>query len=375
MTTNADNGRTTVGILFGGVSSEHSISLITAKGVLGVLDHEKYEPVLIGITPWGTWHLSSEEELGRLMDGVALPRFTGEGPQVSLPMGDPSEGLSLKYDDASFETGPHLDVVFPLLHGPFGEDGTVQGLLELAGLRYVGAGVTASAVGMDKHFMKIAFESAGLEVGPYTVVTARDWANDRAGAIERIKKLQLPVFVKPARAGSSMGITRIENWADLDEAIQSAQKLDPKLVVEEGISGREIECAVLDGFGHEMPQASHPGEIEMVGDEHVFYDFEAKYVETASSELRCPADLPQDVQDSIRDKAVQAFLALDGEGLSRCDFFYTDDGRVVINEVNTMPGFTPISMYGMMWTESGIGYGELVDRLIRLALDREPGLR
>ncbi|MGK4064983.1 D-alanine--D-alanine ligase family protein [Rothia sp. HC945] len=375
MTTNADNGRTTVGILFGGVSSEHSISLITAKGVLGVLDHEKYEPVLIGITPWGTWHLSNEEELGRLMDGVALPRFTGEGPQVSLPMGDPSEGLSLKYDDARFETGPHLDVVFPLLHGPFGEDGTVQGLLELAGLRYVGAGVTASAVGMDKHFMKVAFEFAGLEVGPYTVVTARDWANDRDGVIERIKKLQLPVFVKPARAGSSMGITRIEAWTDLDEAIQSAQKLDPKLVVEEGISGREIECAVLDGFGHEMPQASHPGEIEMVGDEHVFYDFEAKYVETASSELRCPADLPQDVQDSIREKAVQAFLALDGEGLSRCDFFYTDDGRVVINEVNTMPGFTPISMYGMMWTESGIGYGELVDRLIRLALDREPGLR
>ncbi|WP_129359829.1 MULTISPECIES: D-alanine--D-alanine ligase family protein [Micrococcaceae] len=375
MTTTASTGRTTVGILFGGVSSEHSISLITAKGVLGVLDHEKYEPVLIGITPEGTWHLSSEEELNKLMDGVVLPRFSGEGPRVSLPMGDSNQGMYLKYDDGTFGEGPHLDVVFPLLHGPFGEDGTVQGLLELANLRYVGAGVTSSAVGMDKHFMKVAFESAGLEVGPYRVISARDWVNDRQASLRKIQELALPVFVKPARAGSSCGITRVADWADLEEAIDQAQALDPKIVVEEEISGREIECAVLDGFRHELPQASHPGEIEMVGDDHAFYDFEAKYVETASSELRCPADLPQEVRESIREKAVQAFLALDGEGLSRCDFFYTDDGRVVINEVNTMPGFTPISMYGMMWAESGIDYGQLVDRLIRLALDRTPGLR
>lgn len=375
MTITAATGRTTVGILFGGVSSEHSISLITAKGVLGVLDHEKYEPVLIGITPEGTWHLSTEEELARLMDGVVLPRFSGEGPRVSPPMGNTGQGLYLKHANGTFEEGPRLDVVFPLLHGPFGEDGTVQGLLELANLRYVGAGVTSSAIGMDKHFMKVAFESAGLEVGPYRVVTARDWVNHREASVSRIKELALPVFVKPARAGSSCGITRIDDWSDLGEAIDQAQALDPKIVVEEGISGREIECAVLDGFRHEMPQASHPGEIDVVGDGHAFYDFEAKYVETTSSELRCPADLPEEVRESIREKAVQAFLALDGEGLSRCDFFYTDDGRVVINEVNTMPGFTPISMYGMMWAESGIGYGELVDRLIRLALDRNAGLR
>lgn len=375
MTTHAPTGRTTVGILFGGVSSEHSISLITAKGVLGVLDHEKYEPVLIGITRRGAWHLSSEDELARLTDGVQLPEFEAAGPQASLPMGDTEHGIFLRHADGTFEEGPRLDVVFPLLHGPFGEDGTLQGLLEMARLRYVGAGVTASAVGMDKHFMKVAFEAAGLEVGPYRVVTARDWATDRDAAERRIRELSLPLYVKPARAGSSCGISRIDSWHELDAAIATAQELDPKIVVEEGINGREIECAVLDGAHHEQPRASHPGEIEIVGDGHAFYDFEAKYLEATSSELRCPADLPPEVRDEIRRKAVQAFLALDGEGLSRCDFFYTDDGRVVINEVNTMPGFTPISMYGMMWTESGIGYGELVDRLIGLALERPVGLR
>ncbi|WP_085529397.1 D-alanine--D-alanine ligase family protein [Kocuria massiliensis] len=375
MTINATAGRTTVGILFGGVSSEHSISLITAQGVLGVLDHDQYEPVLIGITREGTWHLSSEDELSRLAAESKLPEFRGEGPQASLPMGEGQGGIFLRHADGSFEEGPRLDVVFPLLHGPFGEDGTVQGLLEMARLPYVGAGVTASAVGMDKHFMKVAFEAAGLEVGPYRVVTARDWANDRENVTRRIRELALPVFVKPARAGSSCGITCIDSWDQLEAAIATAHELDPKLVIEEGISGREIECAVLDGANHELPKASHPGEIEIVGDTHTFYDFEAKYLESSSSELRCPADLPQEVREEIRAKAIQAFLSLDGEGLSRCDFFYTDDGRVVINEVNTMPGFTPISMYGMMWAESGIGYGELVDRLIRLALERPVGLR
>lgn len=375
MTQNTAHDRISVGILFGGRSSEHSISLITARGVLGVLDREKYEPVLIGITRRGTWHLSDPEELERLTASEALPEFPGNGTEVYLPLGRPGEGIQVRDADGAVAPGPHLDVVFPLLHGPFGEDGTVQGLLELADLRYVGGGVTASAVGMDKHFMKIAFEAAGLAVGPYTTVTARDWAHGREAAVARIQELGLPVFVKPARAGSSMGITRVDDWADLDAAVAEAQRHDPKLVVEAGIEGREIECAVLDAPDLGMPQASDPGEIEVLDEEIGWYDFEAKYVASTASRTRCPADLPEEVSAEIRREAVKAFLALDCEGLARADFFWAADGRVVINEVNTMPGFTPISMYRVMWEESGVPYAELVDRLLRLALARPTGLR
>ena len=370
--------RTTVGILFGGRSSEHAISVITAAGVMQALDRGTYEPVLIGITRDGVWHLSDERELTATREADTLPEFTGQGPEVHLPLGGPTahrDHLVLREADGSFREGPRLDVVFPLLHGPFGEDGTLQGLLEMAGLPYVGSGVTASAVGMDKHFMKMAFEAAGLQVGPYRVITARQWERSRQESIERVRELGLPVFVKPARAGSSCGITRVEDWAHLEAAVAEAQEFDPKVVVEAGIEGREIECAVLDGHHHDAPRASHPGEVVVVGKEDAWYDFETKYVQTEDSVLRCPADLPQPVRDDIRAQAVRAFLAVDAEGLARADFFWTTDERVVINEINTLPGFTPISMYRLMWEETGIGYAQLVDELLRLALERPVGLR
>lgn len=375
MTSQGTSQRTRVGILFGGQSSEHPISVITASGVLGVLDTQKYEPVLIGITREGRWRLSSVEELERTREAATEADFTGTGPEVFLPMGERGASLVLRDAQGGLSEGPVLDVVFSLLHGAYGEDGTLQGALELAGLPYVGSGVTASAVGMDKHFMKVAFEAAGLAVGPYTVITDRDWALDPEGARERVHELGLPVFVKPARAGSSFGITRVSDWAELDAAIEEARRFDPKLVVEAGIVGREIECAVLDGRDHAKPRASYPGEIVSVGEEHAFYDFEAKYVQTTDSQLACPADLPEDVRERIRDVAVRAFLAVDGEGLCRTDVFYTEAGEVVVNEVNTMPGFTPISMYPQMWAATGLAYEDLVDELLQLALSRRIGLR
>ena len=235
--------------------------------------------------------------------------------------------------------------------------------------------MTASAVGMDNHFMKVAFESAGLEVGPYEVVTDRQWTHEREESLKRITALGYPMFVKPTRAGSSFGITKVDKFEELVPAIEEARRHDAKIIVEAGIVGREIECGVLDGHHGDMPRASYPGEIEVVDENHGFYDFDAKYISKSSAVTRCPADLPKDMQERLRALAVKAFLALDGEGLSRADFFYTPDGRLVINEVNTMPGFTPISMYKTMWENTGISYTELIDELLTLALERPLGLR
>jgi D-alanine-D-alanine ligase len=369
--------RPCVAVLFGGRSSEHSISLITARGVLQAIDRRKWDVVTVGIATSGEWFLYPQEELERLLE---------QSPIAELPVGEERVSLPLEVGESELlvrQAGPcgetvtrdrHIDVVLPLLHGPFGEDGTLQGLLELADLRYVGCGVTASAMGMDKHFMKLAFEAAGLTVGPYAVVTDRQWRRDPEDVRARIAALGFPVFVKPARAGSSFGITKVDGPEGLDAAIDAAREHDRKLVVEAGIPGREIECSVLQGRGTDPARTSMPGEIEIV-DEHAFYDFEAKYVSQASAKLSCPAELPQEAVDAIRADAVTAFEALDGEGLCRADFFYTPDGRVVINEVNTMPGFTPISMYPRMWAESGLPYGQLIDELLTLALERPVGLR
>ena len=358
-------------------SSEHPISLITAAGVLGAIDRTAYDVITIGITRDGRWYLTDEQQLAELTAGT---RGTAEFPegtqQVFLPMGAGDSRLTLVDAEGNVTRTAPVDVVFPLLHGPFGEDGTVQGLLEMADLHYVGCGVTASAVGMDKHFMKVAFESAGLEVGPYEVVTNRQWEHeDREQILERVLKLGFPMFVKPTRAGSSFGITKVDSVEELVPAIEEARRHDPKIIIEAGIVGREIECAVLDGHHGEMPRASYPGEIEVVDEDHGFYDFEAKYVSESSAVTVCPANLPQDVQDRLRELAVKAFLALDGEGLSRADFFYTEDGRLVINEVNTMPGFTPISMYKTMWENTGISYTDLISELLTLAMERPLGLR
>ena len=374
MTENAQ--KKTVALLCGGRPSEHPISLITAVGVLGAIDSSVYDVVTIGITKDGRWYLTNLEELSALLDAApAHAEFTGGSHQVFLPLGAGDSRVHLVDADGNLEYGPALDVVFPLIHGPFGEDGTIQGLLELAELPYVGCGVTASAVGMDKHFMKVAFESAGLEVGPYEVVTDRQWTHEREESLKRITALGYPMFVKPTRAGSSFGITKVDKFEELVPAIEEARRHDAKIIVEAGIVGREIECGVLDGHHGDMPRASYPGEIEVVDEDHGFYDFDAKYISKSSAVTRCPADLPKDMQERLRALAVKAFLALDGEGLSRADFFYTPDGRLVINEVNTMPGFTPISMYKTMWENTGISYTELIDELLTLALERPLGLR
>ena len=266
--------------------------------------------------------------------------------------------------------------MFPLLHGPWGEDGTLQGMFESLGLPYVGCGVLASAVGMDKHFMKVAFQAAGLEVGPWETITARDWARDPEAALARAGALAYPLFVKPARAGSSFGITRVTEPAGLRAAVEEARRFDPKVVVEAGIVGREIECAVLDGHGSAAPRASLPGEIVVAHDEGEtqFYDFESKYQDTGTTQLSCPAELPEEEIERLRALAIRAFEAVDGSGLGRCDFFFTPDGRWVVNEINTMPGFTPISMYPAMWERTGLSYDDLISELLDLALERGVGL-
>ncbi|MBM7050937.1 D-alanine--D-alanine ligase family protein [Rothia sp. ZJ1223] len=365
----------TVALLCGGRSSEHSISLITACGVLGAIDTEKYNVLPIGITRDGKWYLTTEEQLRELTRRDALASFPEGGQQVFLPLGAGDSRLRVINEDGSLNHSESVDVVFPLLHGPFGEDGTLQGLLEMADLKYVGCGVTSSAVAMDKHFMKVAFEAAGLQVGPYEVITKRQWLQNPEAARTRIESLGFPVFVKPARAGSSFGITKVDSVAELDAAIEEAHKFDPKLVVEAGIVGREVECAVLDSLNGAQPRASYPGEIVVTDEEHGFYDFDAKYVSKTSATTQCPADLPIKVSERLRELAVAAFLSVDGEGLCRADFFYTQDGKLIINEVNTLPGFTPISMYKTMWENSGINYSDLIDELIELALARPLGLR
>ena len=374
--TSAEGSKPCVAVVFGGRSSEHSVSLITARSVLRAINRARWDVVSVGISTDGAWFLYSQGELEALLEAQPMATLPVGEQRVTLPLQVGDHELlvhDFRADEPALTQGRHVDVVFPLLHGPFGEDGTVQGLLELADFPYVGCGVTASAVGQDKHFMKVAFQAAGLEVGPYTVVTDRAWRSDPEAVRKNVTDLGLPVFVKPARAGSSMGITRVDRTEDLDAAIVEARTHDLKLVIEAGIQGREIECAVLGGHGTDGPRTSLPGEIEVQTDN--FYDFEAKYLADDAARLSCPADLPEHVIDELRSKAVTAFEAVDGEGLSRCDFFVTPDERVIINEINTMPGFTPISMYPRMWAESGLGYSELIDELLSLALERPVGLR
>lgn len=376
------DGRLRVMVLFGGRSSEHPVSCVTAAGVLRALDPQKYDVVPVGITPGGQWSSVEADPSTWTLSGPELPQVPEPDTPVVLSSGaDGGHELVPARADRAGAAVPAgigaVDVVFPLLHGPYGEDGTLQGLLELAGVPYVGPGVLASAVGMDKHFMKIAFQAAGLTVGPWETITDRQWRSDPEEALQRVAALDFPVFVKPARAGSSFGITRVTDPSGLRAAIEEARRFDPKVVVEAGIVGREIECAVLDGHGTQMPRASLPGEI-VVHDgagEHEFYDFTAKYQDREATELSCPADLPEQAVERVRELAVAAFDAVDAEGLSRVDFFYTPDGQFIINEINTMPGFTPISMYPAMWERSGLSYAELLDELIALAMERSTGLR
>jgi D-alanine-D-alanine ligase len=343
--------------------------------VLGAIDRNKYDVVPVGIARDGSWTLVGDDPARWTLGSGKLPEVAAGSESVMLAGRGGRTELLVAADGQAPRSLGRIDVVLPLLHGPFGEDGTLQGLLELSDVRYVGPGVLASAVGMDKHYMKVVFEAAGLTVGPYQVVTDRQWQQDPEAALDRIAALGFPVFVKPARAGSSMGITKVADRSGLPAAIGIAREHDPKVVVEAAIPGREIEVAVLQGRGTQNPRTSLPGEIAVQPGDHDFYDFEAKYMDGAAAALSCPADLPAPVTEQVRELAALAFDAVGGEGLSRVDFFYTPAGELVINEINTMPGFTPISMYPQMWAKSGLPYTELIDELIYLALHRRTGLR
>jgi len=367
-----------VAVVFGGRNSEHQISVLTAGAVLGAIDREKYEVLPIGITADGRWALAADDPARMAIEDRKLPTVEqlseSDTGGVQLPLSPGSREVVHTEPGQMPKALGEIDVVFPVLHGPYGEDGTLQGLLELAGVPYVGSGVLSSAVGMDKEYMKRIFTSFGLPVGPYVTVRPREWETDPAAARKKIVDFASengwPVFIKPARAGSSMGITKVDGLGGLDEAVETARRHDPKVIVESLLRGREIECGVLEF--EDGPRASVPAEIPPVSD-HDFYDFEAKYIDSASGIV--PAPLTGQETARVQELAVRAFEAASCEGLVRADFFLCEDGEFVINEINTMPGFTPISMYPRMWQESGVSYPELIDRLIQSALNRRTGLR
>jgi D-alanine-D-alanine ligase len=364
-------GRVRVAVVYGGRSSEHAISCVSAGSILRNLDPERFEVVAVGITPGGSWMLTDgRPETLAITDG-RLPEVTGEsGIELALPA-DPVRGGELLSIGQGGEVLAAVDVVFPVLHGPYGEDGTIQGLLELAGVPYVGAGVLASAAGMDKEFTKKLLAAGGLPIGDHVVLRP----HHNTVELEDRERLGLPLFVKPARGGSSIGVSRVTAWDQLPAAIALARRHDPKVIVEAAIPGRELECGVLE-FPDGRVEASTVGEIRVAGvrdREDAFYDFETKYLDDAA-ELDVPAKIDDDVADAVRQLAIRAFNAIDCQGLARVDFFLTDDGPVV-NEINTMPGFTTISMYPRMWAASGVDYPTLLTTMVETALERGTGLR
>ncbi|GAA1079601.1 D-alanine--D-alanine ligase DdlA [Tsukamurella spumae] len=353
-------------VVFGGRSSEHAVSCVSAGSILAHLDPERYQVIPVGITRAGAWVLSDGDAQALRFSDRALPSVADGPTDLALLPG--AELVSVHADSAGELLGT-VDVVFPVLHGPYGEDGTLQGLLEMVGVPYVGAGVLASAAGMDKEFAKKLLAADGLPVGDFHVLRQRETEVPS----DVLHRLGLPLFVKPARGGSSIGITRVTDLTELPAAIAEARKWDPKVIIEAAVIGREVEIGVLerpDGSA----AASAIAEIEMAADaEHSFYDFETKYLDDRA-QYTVPANLPEEQAAVIRDLAVRAFHAFDCQGLSRVDFFQTADGPV-INEVNTMPGFTSTSMYPRMWAESGVDYAELLTVLIDTALARGTGLR
>lgn len=353
--------RTTVAVLFGGRSSEHEISCVTAGGIMDVVDRDRYDLLPIGITKDGAFTLQADDPSDWALRGQELPTVPDNGTRVRFPVSGDSRELFVELPDGSVESLGSVDVVFPILHGPFGEDGTIQGLLETAGLPYVGDGVLASALAMDKHVAKAVLEHAGLRVAPWTTVLRRQWQADPVDVAESVAAHGFPLFVKPARAGSSMGVSRVDDPAQLGAAMDLAFEHDNKVIVEPRVIGREVEVAVLEGRDG-TPRTSLPGEIVVAEDG--FYDFSAKYL-GGDEQLLCPAPLTESETDEIRSIGARAFEAIGGAGLARVDCFLTDDGFVV-NEVNTMPGFTPFSMYPRCWAASGMAYPDLVAELIEL---------
>ncbi|WP_418058384.1 D-alanine--D-alanine ligase family protein [Pimelobacter simplex] len=373
---NAPTGRRIrVAVVFGGRSSEHAISCVTAGSVLQAIDRDKYDVVPVGIATDGRWVLEADDPQRHRITGPGrLPSVDGDRAPVALAPTDDGTGLVVSEPAETPRTLGEVDVVFPLLHGPWGEDGTIQGLFEMSDVRYVGSGVLASAVSMDKAFMKVVLKDAGLPVMPSETVTAREWKADPQAVRERVAELGYPLFVKPARGGSSIGIAKAHTPDEIDAALEGALAHDPKVLVEVSAEGaREVECGVLEALDGGV-DTSLPAEIRITG-EHEFYDFEAKYLPEEHTELDVPAILPDGVQERMRAMAARAFTAVGCEGLARVDFFLMPDGSLVVNELNTMPGFTPLSMFPQMWAATGLDYGALVDRLLTLALQRETGLR
>ena len=348
-----------VAIICGGRSSEHEISCISAGGVLSSIDRSKYQPILIGISKSGKWFLLPENHSLSIENG-ALPSIPDSGVSVALNV----DGFSA--------TGKNLDIdiVFPLLHGPYGEDGTIQGLLEIADIPYVGSGVLASAVAMDKSFAKPIFASHGIKTAAGFVVRQKVWQQDSVATQRAADQLGYPVFVKPARGGSSRGTTKVKSATEFSAALDEAFQFDTKALVEQEIRGAEIECAVLEIDG--VAKASLVGRIK-IDSKYEFYDFEAKYLDGATT-IELPAPIDQKISDEIRSKAVEAFISLGCSGLARVDFFLTPNNEVIINELNTMPGFTATSVFPKMWAATGVSYPEVITYLLKNALTRNNGV-
>ena len=365
--------------MYGGKADEHSISCISAASALRALDTDKFEAIPVGITKDGKWIVNGENPLGWSLDeGLPTVEKTPGAKDVVLEVALGQDGFFAREDDGTLTPFGHVDAVFPVLHGPYGEDGTIQGLFEMMGVPYVGCGVLASAACMDKHYTKVLLAAAGIPVAPGITLDARSFAKasefkanaDAIMAQVSEAGLQYPLFVKPSRAGSSFGVTKVEHEGDAAElaaAVYEASHHDWRILVEQGIDAREIECAVLCPKAGEAPQASWPGEIVLdkraEGDDQ-FYDFDSKYMDAAASHVEVPANLPEETLNLVRETAKKAFVAVDGAGLSRVDTFVTKDGKVMVNEINTMPGFTSISMYPKAWEATGVRYTDLITKLI-----------
>lgn len=366
-------------VMYGGKADEHSISCISAASALRALDTDKFEAIPVGITKDGKWIVNGENPLGWSLDeGLPTVEKTPGAKDVVLEVALGQDGFFAREDDGTMTPFGHVDAVFPVLHGPYGEDGTIQGLFEMMGVPYVGCGVLASAACMDKHYTKVLLAAAGIPVAPGITLDARsfdkasEFKTDADAIMAQVREagLQYPLFVKPSRAGSSFGVTKVEHEGDAAElaaAVYEASRHDWRILVEQGIDAREIECAVLCPKAGEAPQASWPGEIVLdkraEGDDQ-FYDFDSKYMDAAASHVEVPANLPEETLNLVRETAKKAFVAVDGAGLSRVDTFVTKDGKVMVNEINTMPGFTSISMYPKAWEATGVRYTDLITMLI-----------
>ncbi len=370
-----------VAVVFGGRGPEHQVSCMGGGNMLAAIDRSRYEVIPVGITTEGSWVLVADDP-----DRLAVT--DGKLPTVAA-VAEPGSAVVPWSGTGVIATAPaqipplfgDVDVVLPVLHGPYGEDGTIQGLLEMAGVRYVGAGVLASAVSMDKEYMNLIFRSKGLPIAPFVVVRERDWPDVQSETLsveakrllDDIEELGWPLFVKPARGGSSIGTSKAHTMEELRESIAMARQYDPKVLIEQAIDGVEVEVSVLEGVDGAPPDTSLPGQLLIDGGEE-FWDFEAKYLDAASG-MAIPAPIPDAAITEIRRLAAAAFDAVSCEGLARVDFFYTRDGEILVNEINTMPGLSPASYFQKMWEVSGMPFGQLIDRLLQTALTKRPGLR